>query len=55
VEIVHDRMFLDVPARSAEIEVVMETFDHDHVQRVVAALDAAGYAARLGEVTFGRR
>jgi threonine dehydratase len=55
VEIVHDRMFLDVPARSAEIEVVMETFDHDHVQRVVAALDAEGYAARLGEVTFGRR
>ena len=55
VEIVHDRMFLDVPARSAEIEVVMETFDHAHVELVVAALADAGYAARVGEVTFGRR
>lgn len=55
VEIVHDRMFLDVPARSAEIEVVMETFDHAHVDLVVAALADAGYAARVGEVTFGRR
>lgn len=55
VEIVHDRMFLDVPARSAEIEVVMETFDHDHVAQVVAALADAGYSAMVGEVTFGRR
>lgn len=55
VEIIHDRMFLDVPARSAEIEVVMETFDHAHVDLVVAALADAGYAARVGEVTFGRR
>ena len=55
VEIVHERMFLDVPARSAEIEVVMETFDHAHVELVVAALADAGYAARVGEVTFGRR
>ncbi len=55
VEIVHDRMFLDVPARSAELEVVMETFDHDHVERVIAALDAEGFSARVGSVTFGPR
>ena len=55
VEIVHDRMFLDVPARSAELEVVMETFDHEHVQRVMAALEADGFRARLGDVTFGPR
>jgi threonine dehydratase len=55
VEIVHDRMFLDVPARSAELEVVMETFDHDHVQRVIEALREEGFAARVGEVTFGPR
>jgi len=55
VEIVHDRMFLDVPARSAELEVVMETFDHDHVERVIAALAAQGFAARVGDVTFGPR
>jgi threonine dehydratase len=55
VEIVHDRMFLDVPARSAELEVVMETYDHDHVQRVIEALGAQGFAAHLGDVTFGTR
>jgi threonine dehydratase len=55
VEIVHDRMFLDVPARSAELEVVMETFDHEHVQRVIAALEADGFRARMGDVTFGPR
>jgi len=55
VEIIHDRMFLDIPARSTEVEVVMETFDHDHVERVVAALAAEGYAAKLGDVTFSPR
>ncbi|MET0727068.1 MAG: threonine ammonia-lyase [Acidimicrobiales bacterium] len=55
VEIVHDRMFLDVPARSAELEVVMETYDHDHVQRVLDVLAGEGYAARVGNVTFGPR
>lgn len=54
VEIAHDRMFLDVPARSAELEVVMETFDHEHVERVIAALAEEGYSARVAEVTFGR-
>jgi threonine dehydratase len=55
VEIIHDRMFLDVPARSAELEVVMETYDHDHVDRVIAALGAEGFSARVGDVTFGPR
>ncbi len=55
VEILHQRMFLDVPARSAELDVVMETFDHEHVQRVLDALADAGFAARVGEVTFGTR
>jgi threonine dehydratase len=55
VEIVHDRMFLDVPARSAELEVVLETYDHDHVERVIQALSEAGFTARAGQVTFGAR
>ncbi len=53
VEVLHQRMFLDVPARSAELEVVMETYDHEHLDRVVAALEAAGYPVRIAEVTFG--
>jgi threonine dehydratase len=53
VEIGHQRMFLDVSARAAELEVVIETYDHAHVERVVAALAEAGMTATLGEVTFG--
>jgi threonine dehydratase len=55
VEIIHERMFLDVPARSAELEVVMETYGHAHVKRVIAALEAAGFAVGVGDVTFGPR
>ena len=53
VEIGHERMFLDVSARSAELEVVVETIDHAHVERVIEALAAAGLVARVGTVTFG--
>ena len=53
VEIAHQRLFLDVSARSAELEVVIETYDHDHVERVIDALAGAGLSATVGEVTFG--
>ena len=53
VEIAHQRMLLDVSARSAELEVVVETIDHAHVQRVIAALAEVGLAARVGSVEFG--
>jgi threonine dehydratase len=48
VEILHQRMFMDMSARSAEIEVMVETLDLDHVDRVVAALEAAGYTVQRG-------
>jgi threonine dehydratase len=53
VEIEHQRMFLDVSARSAELEVVVETIDHAHVERVIAALAEEGLIARVGSVDFG--
>jgi threonine dehydratase len=53
VEIEHRRMFLDVSARSAELEVVVETIDHEHVERVIAALADVGLVARVGSVAFG--
>ncbi|HEX8804515.1 MAG TPA: threonine ammonia-lyase [Acidimicrobiales bacterium] len=52
VEILHQRMFVDVSAKSAEVEVTVETLDHQHVRRVVAALEASGYAVRLDSFTF---
>jgi threonine dehydratase len=53
VELGHQRMFLDVSARAAELEVVVETIDHHHVERVIAALDAVGLTARVGNVMTG--
>ena len=55
VELVHDRMLLDVPARSAELEVVVETFDHAHLGRVLAALSEAGFAATVEDVHLPHR
>jgi threonine dehydratase len=54
VELVHDRMLLDVSARSAELEVVVETFDHDHLRRVVAGLAEAGFGVTVDEVPLSR-
>jgi threonine dehydratase len=51
VEILHQRMFVDVSAKSAAIEVMIETFDHAHVARVVTALDAAGYPVQVDSFT----
>ena len=52
VEILHQRMFVDLSAKSAEIEVTIETLDHHHVDRAVAALEDAGYVVRLGTFTY---
>jgi threonine dehydratase len=49
VEVAHQRMFLDVPARSAELELVVETFDHDHRERLLAALAGAGFQVQLAD------
>ncbi|HEX6238851.1 MAG TPA: threonine ammonia-lyase [Acidimicrobiales bacterium] len=53
VEVLHQRMFIDVSAKSAELEVTIETLDHAHVTRVVKALEGAGYPVRVGSFTFG--
>lgn len=42
VEVHHQRMFQDVPIKKAELEVLIETRNPDHVLEIVAALDAAG-------------
>ena len=52
VEILHQRMFVDLSAKSAQIEVTVETLDHLHVDRVVAALEDAGYIVRVGTFTY---
>lgn len=51
VELVHDRLLLDVPARSAELAVVVETFDHAHLERVLTALAGAGLTVRVDDTS----
>jgi threonine dehydratase len=50
VEIVHQRMFFDVPVKQAEADIAVETRDEEHVEEIVAALTADGFPTRrLGD------
>jgi threonine dehydratase len=43
LEVYHHRLFLDVPAKGAKLDVTIETRDRAHGEEVYAALDAEGY------------
>jgi threonine dehydratase len=42
VEVTHQRVFSDLPAKRAMLDVVIETRDRDHLDETVAQLKAAG-------------
>lgn len=46
IEVAHNRLALDVPAKGAEFDLLIETRDAQHTQEVVDALAAAGYPPR---------
>jgi threonine dehydratase len=46
VEVAHNRLALDVPAKGAEFDIMIETRDARHTREVVDALRAAGYPPR---------
>lgn len=46
IEVAHNRIALDVPAKGAEFDILIETRDGQHTQEVVEALSAAGYPPR---------
>ena len=46
VEIYHQRLFYDVPAKLAKIDAVIETRGSDHVDEIIAALRAAHFQVR---------
>ncbi|ADZ70334.1 threonine ammonia-lyase [Polymorphum gilvum] len=50
VDVSHHRLFLNVPAKGATLDVTFETFDAAHGRRIVAALEDKGYAVRLMDV-----
>ncbi len=46
VEIYHQRLFQDVPVKLADLDVVLETRDRQHVEEIVMALRQAGFETR---------
>jgi threonine dehydratase len=43
LEVDHHRLFLDVPAKGAKVDVTVETRDRAHVQEILAVLEAEGF------------
>jgi len=43
LEVDHHRLFLDVPAKGARVDVTVETRDRAHIQETLAALEADGF------------
>jgi threonine dehydratase len=46
-EVHHQRTFTQLPLQTAEVELVLQTRNHEHVEEVLRELSAAGFNARL--------
>ncbi len=46
IEVFHNRMALDVPAKGAEFDITIETRDARHTQEIIDALNKAGFPPR---------
>ena len=46
IEVAHNRLALDVPAKGAEFDIMIETRDAQHTEEIMQALSAAGYPPR---------
>src|SRR5262249_10281633 len=51
IEVQHQRLFGGVAAKSADLDIIMETRDRAHVSETMAALQTAGYRVHLLEGT----
>ena len=47
IEVFHQRLFQDVPVRNAEIDIIIETRNADHVKEIVDGLQAQGFRTRV--------
>ena len=47
IEVAHNRLALDVPAKGAEFDLMIETRDRQHTQEVMDALRERGYPPRV--------
>ena len=48
VEVSHQRIFTDLPAKAVLLEVVIETRDRSHLASTIAALRTANIAVEVG-------
>ncbi len=55
VEIIHQRMFFDVPVKDTSIDIVIETRNDAHATEIVEKLEAAGLQTRLLSDMTGTR
>jgi len=46
LEVSHQRLFLDVPVKNADLDLVVETRDAAHLDEIIASITAAGYPVR---------
>jgi len=46
-EVHHQRAFTNLPLQTAEVEFVLQTRGREHVEEIIRALRAAGFAARI--------
>jgi threonine dehydratase len=46
IEVAHNRLALDVPAKGAEFDIMIETRDAQHTQEIMDELRACGYPPR---------
>ena len=48
IDVVHNRLALDVPAKGAEFDIMVETRGETHADEIRHELEEAGYALRMG-------
>ncbi len=48
IDVVHNRLALDVPAKGAEFDIMVETRGVEHAQDIRQALEEAGFELRMG-------
>jgi threonine dehydratase len=53
LEVSHQRMFLDIPAKGASLDIVIETKDAAHAKAVMGRLEAAGFEVERHSVGSG--
>jgi threonine dehydratase len=47
IEVYHQRLFYDVPAKEAEVDAIVETRNAEHVAEIVEHLEANGFATQV--------